>query len=500
MTWIAYFICLISILFVIYKHDFFRLPGLHRLSSVFFFLLKIIAGLGIWAVYTFYYPDREYADIWKYFDDSSVMYNAIHDHPEDYFKMISGIGIDERIDDQYFHQMNHWHQKFENNLFNDSHTIIRFNAIVRIFSGGNYHTHSLIMCLLAFIGLCALYRWIYPVLFQWKKVVAFLLFVSPSLLFWSSGVLKEGILLFALGMLIYHSWKYMEDRRGRRFVWIALAVFLLAMTKLYILAFVIPALIIGIVLRFFPNYARLKIVIAFIALIGCSIALHITIPSFSPYRVIASKQNDFLNLARGGTYLVSTQHVTYLRPDQHQLLIPTKDSGVFTIANGSEYYCWNIYDNFADTIFIHNSQDTARYTILTDNPSAGSLLAVESLKPTPISLLKSTPSALLNTILRPYLWEFKPLIMLPALLENILTAFLVLCMIIWHKKSSAKSALWFCITLALLTLVVVGLTTPVLGAIVRYRITALPFLLFAVLISTDRQKVMKALPFLERIL
>ena len=428
------------------------------------------------------------------------MYNAIHEHPEDYFKMISGIGIDERIDDQYFHQMNHWHQKFENNLFNDSHTIIRFNAIVRIFSGGNYHTHSLIMCLLAFIGLCALYRWIYPVLFQWTKVVAFLLFVSPSLLFWSSGVLKEGILLFALGMLIYHSWKYMEDRRGRRFVWIALAVFLLAMTKLYILAFVIQALIIGIVLRFFPNYARLKIVIAFIALIGCSIALHITIPSFSPYRVIASKQNDFLNLARGGTYLVSTQHVTYLRPDQHQLLIPTKDSGVFTIANGSEYYCWNIYDNFADTIFIHNSQDTARYTILTDNPSAGSLLAVESLKPTPISLLKSTPSALLNTILRPYLWEFKPLIMLPALLENILTAFLVLCMIIWHKKSSAKSALWFCITLALLTLVVVGLTTPVLGAIVRYRITALPFLLFAVLISTDRQKVMKALPFLERIL
>jgi hypothetical protein len=119
MSWIFYSLLLCLVGLIIYRHRFFHLPGLPRITTVYLFLLKLLAGFALWYVYTSYYPQREYADIWKYYDDGEIMYSAIHKHPGDYIRMVSGIGIDERIEAIYFRKMNHWDQQFENNLFND---------------------------------------------------------------------------------------------------------------------------------------------------------------------------------------------------------------------------------------------------------------------------------------------------------------------------------------------------------------------------------------------
>jgi len=499
MYWTLYAIFLLLALYFVYRHRFFRLPGFTQVTPVLFFLLKLVAGLAIWYVYTFYYPERQYADVWKYYDDSEIMHAALKDHPGDYFSMISGIGIDDHIDSVYFRKMNHWHQKFENNLFNDSHTIIRFNAIARLFSAGNYHTHSLFMCFLAFIGLCALYRWIYPVLFQWKRVVAFILFISPSLLFWSSGVLKEGILFFSLGLLIYHTWNYSDDRKLYRLWIILLAIFLMAITKLYMIALVVPPLLLGVWIKKSPGFARLKVAAVVLAMLGGSLLVHYTFPLFSPYRIIAMKQNDFLNLARGGTYIFNETVVCYLRPDQRKNLVAV-DSSTFRIANGTDYYYWKIADNFSDTVFVTNSNDTSRYSILSETPVAGSLLDVQPVAPDPGSVLAGIPAAWARTTVRPWPWEFKPLMVVPSIAENFLMFFLLILMLLYYKKTSSKPVLWFCLAYAFLTLAVIGLTTPVLGAIVRYRITAIPFLLFAILLCTDKEKLLKRVPFLGKLL
>src|ERR1044071_7724925 len=97
MSWIIYIVCVLLIGYTIYRHRFFHLPGLRRSASLWFFVLKIIAGVGVWYVYTIYYPQREYADIWKYYDDSEVVYNALDHSAGDYFRLMTGIGIDDRI-------------------------------------------------------------------------------------------------------------------------------------------------------------------------------------------------------------------------------------------------------------------------------------------------------------------------------------------------------------------------------------------------------------------
>jgi hypothetical protein len=500
MSWIIYGLFLFLVGFIIYKHRFFHLAGLPRKSTLVFFSLKIVAGLAMWYVYTWYYPQREYADIWKYYDDSEVVYNALGNHPGDYVRLMSGIGIDDRIQHEYIDKMLHWDQQFENNLFNDSHTIIRFNALVRLISYGNYHIHSLFMSLLAFIGLCALYHWIYKFLWQWKKLVAFILFVSPSLLFWSSGVLKEGILFFALGMLILHAWRFAEDSKKYRLIWIAISLLLLAMTKLYTLVFILPALGLAIHLMKKPRFALVKTIGLFIVMITTGILIAAVRPDYSPFRIIAAKQHDFLNLARGGTYIMDNYEVVYLRPDQRDKLIAIDTNGSYMISRNTEVMYWIIADNFKDTLYRNSEVNKSVYTILSDSPVAGSLMNVDPLQPTAASILYESPGAIFRSAARPYPWEIKPVMILPSTLENLLLWLTIVACAVWYRKPSSKAAFWFCVVYVIITLAVTGLTTPVLGALVRYRITAIPFLLFAILLCTDRQRLVKRFPVLDRIL
>src|ERR1035437_9676446 len=82
-----------TVLFIllIRKMNFFQTGFSSQKLIVFVFILKILAGTALWFVYSYLYADRSTADIFKYFDDSKVMYNALFSKPLDYFKMLIGV-------------------------------------------------------------------------------------------------------------------------------------------------------------------------------------------------------------------------------------------------------------------------------------------------------------------------------------------------------------------------------------------------------------------------
>ena len=197
---------LYTLLFIllIYKLRFFAIEGFSKRSLIIVFLLKIAAGVFMYMIYTYYYTDRNTADIFKYFDDSKVMYDALWKHPLDSVKMLTGIGNDSPYFDVYYKQMNNWYRVFESNIYNDSHTIIRFNAFIRLFSFGYFNVHTVFMCFLSFTGLVALYKFFVVYMRDKKKELFFAVFLIPSVLFWGSGVLKEAILLFGMGVMLFN--------------------------------------------------------------------------------------------------------------------------------------------------------------------------------------------------------------------------------------------------------------------------------------------------------
>ncbi|NLN72728.1 MAG: hypothetical protein GX140_00620, partial [Bacteroidales bacterium] len=62
---------------VVRNHSFFRLDGIRNEAMRKVFLLKLFAAFCFYAVYTYYYTDRSTSDIYKYFDDATIMYNAL---------------------------------------------------------------------------------------------------------------------------------------------------------------------------------------------------------------------------------------------------------------------------------------------------------------------------------------------------------------------------------------------------------------------------------------
>lgn len=499
MSWAIYIILVLLCLIIVRQSSWYKLPGLNKNAGVAFLILKIAAGFTLWYVYTFYYPDKTYADIWKFYNDSAVIHEALRENPADYFSMITGIGIDDGIEHKYLMRMNHWHQPFESNLFNDSHTIIRFNALLRLFSFGNYHIHALVMCMLSLAGLCALYRWIFRFIPQWKTAIAAILFLFPSLLFWSSGVLKEGLMLFALGITVEQIREFSSDKKYYRIAVVIIGLSLLAITKLYMLAFLIPALLLSLWLKRNPGFALLKFSVVILTLFVSGKIIESAFPELSPARILALKHNDFVRLAHGGTYMYNDTAVVYLEAERRAHLV-CSDADSCTLEKNVPFRYWRIKDNFADTLTSEGNTLRVNYKVLTDFPKAGSIIDNSFLDPDFNSVIRNIPRALMNTLFRPFLWEAKSTMLIPPLAENIILLLMLGAAMVFGKPNAYPDVFWFCILFAAITLVVIGITTPVLGAIVRYRITALPFVLLALLLITDRKKLISKWPVLARFL
>ena len=70
------------------------IPEISKQELSLFFLLKVLTGFALTWLYSSYYTQRNTADIFKYFDDSLPIYNALKENPRDYFSMLLGIGND----------------------------------------------------------------------------------------------------------------------------------------------------------------------------------------------------------------------------------------------------------------------------------------------------------------------------------------------------------------------------------------------------------------------
>ncbi|MGL5891024.1 MAG: hypothetical protein ACRC3B_14140, partial [Bacteroidia bacterium] len=119
-------------LFVIVRSRFFRFEELRAWFMPAVFVLKLLAGVALWYIYTYYYTDRSTSDIWKYFDDSEIMFRAAGVSPADYLRMLTGIGDDApHIAQLYYQKMDFWYQQYDSPFFNDGRTMIRLNALLR---------------------------------------------------------------------------------------------------------------------------------------------------------------------------------------------------------------------------------------------------------------------------------------------------------------------------------------------------------------------------------
>lgn len=148
----------------------------------------------------------------------------------------------------------------------------------------------------------------------------------------------------------------------------------------------------------------------------------------------------------------------------------------------SEFTTFNIWN------IIHKKQE-AFINVSTLN-NAKSQFDVTPIEPNLISILKYSPQAIFNTLLRPFPTEIKSPLYLLSFIENILIWILGIWALFkanW-KLISSSSIFWFSSIFVVLLALMIGLTVDNSGSLVRYRMPYLPFLLAIFAYITSQKK------------
>ncbi|HXB13806.1 MAG TPA: hypothetical protein VNZ45_17585, partial [Bacteroidia bacterium] len=240
----AFYLLLFS--FVILQARLFKLPGVNSKLPLITFYLKLAFGAALWYIYTHHYKNRYSADIFKYFDDSKFMYQSIHRDTADFFRMLFGIDDSGPRIQGYYQSMVSWVNGHNSTLYNNSHLIIRLNAVLMPFSQGHYAVHVLFFCFIAFVGSTLLYKAFYPYLIDKATLLFIAIFLFPSVLLWTSGILKESLVFMSLGLSIYYFRRILEPKKSSQLINVLLfiaGIALLFEVKAYVLLCIIPGFI-----------------------------------------------------------------------------------------------------------------------------------------------------------------------------------------------------------------------------------------------------------------
>lgn len=448
-----------------------QLRSIHRRASAITFLIKVLSSFFLIALYTFYYTDREEADVYKYFDDGAVMESALEDNPADFFKMVSGIDSDtKRLREQYYTKMNHWTRTGNvPAFFNDNQFIIRVNAVMHVLSLHSIWIHGIFFAWLSTLGLILLFKAFARRLHQ-PQVIAVLLLLMPSLLLWFSGPLKESLLLLGMG-LFFHAYLYKQKFFPRLLMLIA-GLFLLVSTKLYLLPVFFVFIIFYELFKLFQSPLITSLCVL-ILLVAASFGLDGT--AYAPSGLLAQKQKDFINLARGG-FMIHQEEQYFYMPYQYREKFKFVSDSLVQPKESVRVAQTDIKLNFQDSVLLEDGY----YQLYFDQNPAQSYFAINKLQPNTWHLIQTAPAALFNALLRPLPNEAGVLGVVNFLENLFIILILGVCVVklfsmpIQHQKMSLS--LLFAV---LFTLLLIGWTTPVAGALVRYKAPALFFIIFA---------------------
>ncbi len=424
---LLFYFCLFN--FVIYRFPIFQLNRFKPWISIALFNLKFLTGIFIWLIYTFYYTDVQNNDIHKFYNDALILRQSASEDPGAFAKLM--IGREDETTSKFTAQMKNWERNFDEAPVNENKTIIRLNALLLFLSFKTYFVHILFMCFFSLFGWVLLTNAVFDFVNTKAVLLALPVLLLPSVLFWTSGIMKEPLLVLGLGIFVYGM---LRLRGWKSCGWMIAGGLLILSAKFYVLICLLPAAVSFLIYRQANGLVPLAI----------------------KYAIVC------------GVFLLIVFNIQHVAPGIHpsQMLVNKQ----------------------------RNSIQEALYF------NAGSRIEIPAIAANATSILKNIPQAIWNCLMRPYPWEGKNMMMLASAIENIFILFLLLACLWLTNWSDIRHLhlLFFLLAFSLSYFAVIGICTPVLGNLVRYKAPLLPVFLFTFGLNLRWRKEFPALEFLFR--
>lgn len=316
--------------------------------------------------------------------------------------------------------------------FSNSFFLLKIISLFNLLTGSSYYLIGLYFSLFSFWGMAKLTATLSTVFPETRKAAIVALLFFPSVVFWSSGLLKDAVLMGSMCWVMSFVLQLAHGQKQTIVTWILLVLQLYLFVKIKVF---FAALLLG--------------------LLGC-------------YLIIQ--------------YLSRT--IKSLQSIKIQLLMLAGFIGAAIVT------VWQVSGIFSVDFILHHLVKT--YDGLLALSMRGPHLSYSSLESTIGSVLANSPKAFFSSIYRPFIGEsWEPLYLLLGL-ENLLLLLLTAVAIVaaFKKEWLQKIELWHVILLLFIvaSAIVIGISTPNFGTLSRYRIIFLPFLVYLLLQNRIAQR------------
>lgn len=390
--------------------------------------LKVMGGIGLCMIYTFYYTDG--GDVTNYFLSSKTFVNVILEgHFAKLFEM-----LDYKVNNIY--SILAFDNIYGYFLFNPNDYYALFTVCLTIpfclLGSKSFIATTILLSSFSFIGLWKLYQVFIDQFPDLKRQFAISIFFIPSVFFWGSGILKDTYTLTSIGFYIFglYHFQILKKRRVKYAAMIILSALIFIYVKPYVLFALLPGSLIWI---FFDRIKKiknplLKVLTIPIALTTLSLLVMVVLQYFG----------QFL-----GEYSLD------------KILLKA----------------------------VKTQQDLIR-----EVQYGGNSYNIGEFEPTIAGITSKIPAALNMALFRPYIWDARNPVMVLTGLENLFMLGFSLYILIKVKFSTLINSLFshplliFAFLFALFFAFSVGLTTANYGALARLRIPCIPFYLSSLFI------------------
>jgi len=460
---IIFLIIIIGFSTFIFKNQAFKTDDVSLKFILLSFLFKLISGIALWYIYTYFYSDTSVNDIYKYFIDGKQLADIFKNNPPDFIAILLGKNIENQQNVILYQEMIFWVKPNSYGFYNDNQTIIILSSFLNLISNNNLLISILYMSCISFTATFTLYKTLSPYL-EWKKVFYIILFISPSIALWTNGLLKENLILLAITIIVYFTNKLRNKINLLNVIGYIIGLLALTLSKPYLLGFMLPSVICLVFVIYFKTQNIKKL---FVFMYVFFIVLFITwCYTHNP----VSYNYDNKTEAEKSIEYDRVNQISY----QKNVL-------------GNNY---NILEmlRFKQADYKHEAKIAKAKSLIYTKKMDGELYNFFSCLPYGIS----------NGFARPHIFEIHSFTYLIPALENFLVLLLFLLIFIFPKKINLnqKLLIFYYGTFIILTFIFLGLLVPVLGNLVRYKAPFLPILYFCLLTLIDKTKIQL---FIEKI-
>ena len=316
--------------------------------------------------------------------------------------------------------------------------IIKFVALFSFASFGRYMIINLFFSMLAFTGIWRLFLFFYEAQPGMHKKLAIAILFFPTVVFWSSGALKDPVCMAMLGWFTYagYSLFFKKKKLIVNSIIIIISSLILLTVKSYILFAFVP---------FFVFYL-----------------ININLNQVRNYFLKFASFIFIILLSIGGFFAMGDR----LEEEMGMMSLENLSESVQTQQKNFEGMAGRAESSFSLGVEFDGSLG---------------------------SLLKIAPAAINATLFRPYLWESKKISTLLSSLESLSLMLFFLYLLfktrIWGfiRAIIKDPMVLFCFFFSILFALFVGATTLNFGTLVRYKIPCMPFFLIALFLINEKR-------------